>query len=186
MSAPLLLPASARTSRPWKNGGGKTQDVLAVPPGSGMDDFKWRISIAEVNSPGPFSQFPGVDRHLAVLSGRMSLAHGGDDERTIGPDDLPYSFPGDQPTFGRPIGGPARDLNLMVRRDRHSGSLHRIVGKSFDCDADVTVIVTLVRTTVSVGPIAMTLAPLDAIVLSNEATVRGDGPLLMAEVRRVR
>lgn len=32
-------------------------------------DFIWRISMARVEQPGPFSAFPGVDRVLAVLEG---------------------------------------------------------------------------------------------------------------------
>lgn len=51
---------------PWKNGGGVTRE-LAVWPGAA--DWRWRLSVAEVASDGPFSNFEGVQRWLAVLSG---------------------------------------------------------------------------------------------------------------------
>ena len=38
---------------PWRNGGGVTREVAVDGPGA--QDFEWRISIADVNEPGPFS-----------------------------------------------------------------------------------------------------------------------------------
>jgi len=57
---------------PWRNGGGVTREVAVG--GSGGQDFNWRISIADVNVPGPFSTFPGVDRIITLVDGvRMDL-----------------------------------------------------------------------------------------------------------------
>ena len=54
---------------PWKNGGGITREVLVEPDPADPAQFLWRISIATVAAPGPFSLFPGVDRSIAVLEG---------------------------------------------------------------------------------------------------------------------
>ncbi len=54
---------------PWKNGGGETVEIAVFPPGAGVDDFDWRISMATVASDGPFSIFPGIDRTLSILDG---------------------------------------------------------------------------------------------------------------------
>ena len=50
---------------PWRNGGGVTREILASG-GSGSDGFDWRISIADVSEPGPFSAFPGFDRVITL------------------------------------------------------------------------------------------------------------------------
>ena len=33
---------------PWKNGMGRTRELAVHPAGAGMDDFIWRVSVAEV------------------------------------------------------------------------------------------------------------------------------------------
>ena len=87
-----LLPAADRVPVPWKNGGGVTREVAAFPDGAGFDDFLWRISMAEVRADGPFSVFPGVDRVLAVLEGRLRLAVEGLAPIEVGPDSPPAIF----------------------------------------------------------------------------------------------
>src|SRR5215472_11228475 len=70
----VILRAAERRAAPWKNGGGLTREVAVHPAGSDLGNFDWRVSIAEVLRGGPFSSFPGVDRHMAVISGRLALA----------------------------------------------------------------------------------------------------------------
>ena len=53
----------------WKNGGGETTEIALFPENAGLNDFDWRISMARVESAGPFSLFPGVDRTLSILEG---------------------------------------------------------------------------------------------------------------------
>lgn len=121
-----LLPAADRLAKPWKNGGGTTSDLVVFPPGAGLDDFGWRLSIAEVAEAGPFSQFPGVDRLLSILEGDLELAVAGDAPVRLTREAGAFPFPGDAPAFGRPLGGPVRDLNLMVRRDGWRGRVDRL------------------------------------------------------------
>ena len=52
----------------WKNDGGWTTEI-AREPGDAARDFLWRISIADIESDGPFSSFPGVARELMLLAG---------------------------------------------------------------------------------------------------------------------
>ncbi|WP_305230098.1 HutD/Ves family protein, partial [Klebsiella pneumoniae] len=54
---------------PWKNGGGSTREIACWPPGAGMEAFGWRISVATIDQPGPFSAFAGVDRQIMLLDG---------------------------------------------------------------------------------------------------------------------
>jgi environmental stress-induced protein Ves len=111
-----ILRANERTAVPWKNGGGTTREVAVFPPGAGFDDFGWRISIADISRGGPFSQFPGIDRTLAMLKGRVSLSIAGRDTIALSADTPPVEFPGDIPASAELSGGTATDLNVMTRR----------------------------------------------------------------------
>src|SRR5882757_7248707 len=101
----VLLHAADRALQPWKNGGGTTQEVAAFPPGSAMDNFDWRVSIAEVRQAGPFSCFEWVDRVLAVIAGELVLTVANMQPLTMAPGDTPYAFPGDVPAYGALRGG---------------------------------------------------------------------------------
>lgn len=61
-----MVGLDAVASTPWRNGGGATRELLAWPD---PRDWAIRLSVAEVERDGPFSQFPGVRRWFAVLSG---------------------------------------------------------------------------------------------------------------------
>jgi environmental stress-induced protein Ves len=117
-----LTPVNARTM-PWKNGGGSTTELIIRPEGLGLSErFLYRVSIADVASSGPFSSFPGVDRHLVVIAGAgMTLTLNG---RAV-PLELhrPVFFSGDDVAAGALLDGPVRDFNLMVDRARASSSL---------------------------------------------------------------
>jgi environmental stress-induced protein Ves len=52
---------------PWKNGLGVTREIAVEPVGASMDDFLWRVSIADVDTASPFSTFPGIDRTIVLL-----------------------------------------------------------------------------------------------------------------------
>jgi len=105
---------------PWRNGGGVTREVAVG--GSGGQDFNWRISIADVNVPGPFSTFPGVDRIITLVDGvRMDLLIDGV-EHVLGLYE-PFTFDGASQTSCTLPNGPTRDLNVMTRRDRRSAAV---------------------------------------------------------------
>jgi environmental stress-induced protein Ves len=117
---PQRFDISAIVPMPWKNGGGSTRELACWPPGAGMDDFDWRISVATIAAPGSFSSFPNVDRTIMLLDGsgvRLRSRDGGIDHRLDMPL-LPFEFSGDAQLDGEPLGGVSTDFNLMVRRDR--------------------------------------------------------------------
>ena len=51
----LLKPADY-VRMPWKNGGGQTTEIVVHPAGATLAEFDWRVSIADVDADGPFSQ----------------------------------------------------------------------------------------------------------------------------------
>ncbi|MGC4024826.1 MAG: HutD family protein [Mesorhizobium sp.] len=110
-----LIRAKDYRRMPWKNGGGETIEIAVFPKGADTSNFDWRVSMARVESDGPFSVFLGIDRTLAILEGagvELSVV-GTETERIV---DTPHSFPGDVETSARLIDGPITDLNVMTRR----------------------------------------------------------------------
>ncbi|GAB3780369.1 HutD/Ves family protein [Dyella agri] len=111
-------------ARPWKNGLGRTRELAVHPPGAGMDDFLWRVSVAEVESAAPFSAFPGIDRVIALLDGEgftMTLDDGRVHALTV--PCAPFAFPGEAGVDVALAGGLSRDFNLMLRRGRARGHI---------------------------------------------------------------
>ncbi|MEZ0220029.1 HutD/Ves family protein [Tardiphaga sp. 1201_B9_N1_1] len=121
-----ILRAANYKVMPWKNGLGSTTEIAIFPANAKLDDFDWRVSMAQVTSDGPFSSFPGIDRTLLVIDGAgIDLnVHGSAsvriDRSTI------HSFPGDQQTSATLIDGPITDLNVMSRRGIVSQHVRRI------------------------------------------------------------
>lgn len=112
---PEIYRRAWRHFAPWKNGGGRTAEILAAPGGAGLDDFAWRISTAEVAASGPFSIFPRVERCLAIIEGdglRLDFADGTLLEAYPGE---PVYFPGDAACDCKLLGSQVLDLNVMVR-----------------------------------------------------------------------
>ncbi|MEJ8812291.1 HutD family protein [Variovorax ureilyticus] len=105
---------------PWKNGGGVTREIVCSPPGAGMDRFDWRVSIATIDRPGPFSAFDGVDRVIMLLDGPGVQLHSGDgriDHRLDVPH-VPFAFDGAVPLDCELLGDTSADFNVMSRRER--------------------------------------------------------------------
>ncbi|HVK64199.1 MAG TPA: HutD family protein, partial [Polyangium sp.] len=122
-----LRPSEYRVM-PWKNGLGTTTEIAIEPPGAGLDDFAWRLSIAELAASGPFSTFPGIERILLQTEGApMELVHEGRGRRRLALF-APYRFDGAWPTHGELGGTPARDFNIMARRAlfRPSAAVHSL------------------------------------------------------------
>ncbi|PTM39160.1 HutD family protein [Bosea sp. 124] len=114
---------------PWKNGGGVTTEIAISPPDASLDDFGWRISMAQVASDGAFSRFPGIDRTLAVLAGPgITLAFADGKSVVLTSDGPPYAFDGACSVEGRLLAGPITDLNVMTRGNHWQQHVRRLAG----------------------------------------------------------
>jgi|SoiMethySBSTD1v2_1073268.scaffolds.fasta_scaffold00642_14 uncharacterized protein len=117
-----VLRTSDYQRMPWKNGGGTTTEIWKQVSPAG--EVLWRLSIADVASDGPFSEFPGIDRWIMVIEGKgMELAVEGQGVHRLDRPFEPFAFPGDAKTDCRLIAGAIRDFNLMVARSFGSGAL---------------------------------------------------------------
>jgi environmental stress-induced protein Ves len=110
---------------PWKNGGGSTTEVAIAPAHATLDNFDWRVSLAHVATPGPFSRFPGIDRTLAVIEGQGIHLTVAGATVTLDRGAPPYFFPGDIEVSAALIDGPIDDLNVMSRRGRYDHRMTR-------------------------------------------------------------
>ena len=61
-----LVSLQAQPEQPWRNGGGMTRELLAFPAPA---QWTVRISVADIQTSGPFSRFDGIERWFAVLDG---------------------------------------------------------------------------------------------------------------------
>ena len=110
---------------PWKNGRGMTLEIIKADV---VDlRFGWRVSAAGVDSDGPFSEFPGIDRWLVVIDGEGLILRPGNAHSKILCRPLQVvAFAGDVPIAAQLLEGVppgVKDLNLMVDRERYSGSM---------------------------------------------------------------
>ncbi|HEX4151448.1 MAG TPA: HutD family protein [Steroidobacteraceae bacterium] len=117
-----IIRQSAFVSVPWKNGGGVTREAIRMPP-SGAS-FHWRLSIAQIDKSGPFSDFAAYRRFMVLLKGggvRLEIAsphdpEGASERRELRAGGDWVQFDGALATNCELIDGPCVDLNLMVSK----------------------------------------------------------------------
>jgi environmental stress-induced protein Ves len=109
--------------QPWKNGGGSTTQMAVE---GDAPRWLWRLSAADVEQSGPFSDFRGYERTIMLLEGDgMDLDIDGRAVTLATPFE-PFVFDGGAKTQCTLRNGPVRDLNLMVDRQRAHGSVQVI------------------------------------------------------------
>lgn len=108
---------------PWANGGGVTTE-LVVHKDESTGRTLWRLSMAGVDTDGPFSHFAGYDRILVLMTGQgLRLSHGNGTEHCLSNVYDMACFPGDLATHATLIGGPVSDFNVIVDRAAFSPSV---------------------------------------------------------------
>ncbi len=108
----VRVDAASVVPQAWRNGGGQTRELLAWPADA---DWRLRISRADIESDGPFSAFPGVERWFAVLQGAGVALTFADAVHPLHPGDAPLRFDGAAAPGCRLLDGATQDLNLMLR-----------------------------------------------------------------------
>lgn len=141
----VILPSEHRRM-PWKNGGGTTTEILVEPEANGgaappPARFRWRLSVADVASDGPFSHFPGYDRHIVLLDGAGMTLDAGRHGRVELARYVPWTFSGDWDVTGILKDGAVRDLNLIVDRARATATLEvRTLATATTVEAPVCIV----------------------------------------------
>lgn len=112
-----ILRESSYTSVPWKNGGGVTREILRSPVEGA--EFDWRLSLATIAAPGPFSTFAGYHRTLVLVGGagvELNFAQHGTSRLSV--PGRAVEFDGAWQTSCTLLDGPSTDLNLIVASAR--------------------------------------------------------------------
>jgi environmental stress-induced protein Ves len=113
----IIMRESDYRAVPWKNGGGVTREILRVPPEPTA--FDWRLSLATIASPGPFSSFDGYHRTLVLVRGPgVELDFGQHGRAKLTMAGQMVSFDGAWQTSCTLLDGPSTDLNLIVSKER--------------------------------------------------------------------
>ncbi|HTA66296.1 MAG TPA: HutD family protein [Xanthomonadaceae bacterium] len=217
---PLLpIPANEYRRVRWRNGQGWTREIatgvmatpaerqasegpqadLRSPAGaSAQVAWDWRLSIAEIEQNGPFSEFAGCDRVLVLLSGQgMNLDFADGTRAELAPPHGRIAFASEQGVQCALVDGPTTDFNAIVRRDHCSMQVyHRpLVGSMvFFAEAGVLWAIHLMagRATVKSGDESAGLNAGDTVLFDNgggDASVRsildGGGDALLVRIQRV-
>jgi environmental stress-induced protein Ves len=123
----LLLPFHASKTMPWKNGGGVTTEIAISPAAATLSEFDWRVSIARIETTGPFSAFPGIDRTLAVLSGAgLTLNVDGRAPLQLLAGNGGVALSGELWAHARVSSGVVEVFNVMTQRSRCNHSFQRV------------------------------------------------------------
>lgn len=110
-----IIPQSQFKAVPWKNGGGMTREAFRMPAQG--DAFVWRLSVAQIDASGPFSDFAAYNRTMVLLKGAgLELGFGNGQQRVLERVGEMAQFDGALSTHCRLLDGPCVDLNLMVAK----------------------------------------------------------------------
>ena len=102
------------TSMPWRNGKGVTLEIARVPPAPA--EFDWRLSLASLDTDGPFSSYPTYQRVVVLVEGAgFTLDFADGSSQVLAEPGAAAVFQGDAEVSCRLHDGPCRDLSLMVR-----------------------------------------------------------------------
>jgi environmental stress-induced protein Ves len=113
----IIMRESSYHAVPWKNGGGMTREILRVPPEPTA--FDWRLSLATIAAPGPFSFFDGYQRTLVLVRGPgVELDFGQHGRTQLSVAGQMASFDGAWQTSCTLLDGASTDLNLIVSKER--------------------------------------------------------------------
>ncbi|MEV6286904.1 HutD family protein [Kribbella sp. NPDC051770] len=174
-----ILRAADQQRVAWRNGAGLTTELAG---GGAASDFAWRVSLADVVEDCEFSVFPDVDRTIVLVEGDGMVLEldGVEHELTRF---VPFGFDGGAAVRCR-VAGPTRDLNLMTRRGRASGTV-AVESAPLTVEAgDHLVVVCLEGSVgVEVEALAETLAAGDVMELDGSARITGAGRVAVIRVR---
>lgn len=123
-----ILTSADYKTMPWKNGLGCTIE-LARDAGQDMQQFLWRISMADVSTNGPFSIFPDRQRLLSILEGeglRLNFVQRGLQQTVRGLDVCAFS--GEDVIESVLLDGPVRDFNLIYSAAHFSAQMKKFNG----------------------------------------------------------
>lgn len=157
---------------PWQNGRGTTLELARHNDAAGA--LLWRLSVADVVEPGPFSPLPGIDRIITLIEGDGFDLDFGDAQSPVSLRSFePVSFSGDWPTTATIVRGPSRDFNVMTARGQITAEVEAGWNGAVDAPL-VYVYVASGNATVVAGSITVCAESGDLIECRQEADLRAN------------
>ncbi|HEX5489284.1 MAG TPA: HutD family protein [Rhodanobacteraceae bacterium] len=188
MPAPRAIRHHEQRDEPWANGTGHTTVVLREPDSA---DWTVRISVANVERDGPFSELPDTRRALVPLDATMTLRFPDGSERRAARLGVLH-FEGSPAPFGVLSEGPTRDFNLMLRGTSLGEVFARTLVDSMllSTGPDIRWLVYVVagRATLRAGTApGLTLDPRDAVLVpadraANRTVIAGAGEIVLVKL----
>lgn len=176
----IRLDAKDYRRQPWRNGMGVSHQIAEARDGEGWAGLVWSFSRTGFSGPVPFSDQPGIDRIITLVSG-TSLVLGARDagpDLNVPPRSGPVAFDG-----GRQLDGIAEGsievVNLMARRGavRIAMAYAGAEAQSFGADT------VLVHACAGEARLELDQPRGGAILLADRATLRFDGEPVVLRVR---
>jgi environmental stress-induced protein Ves len=184
-SAPpsTVLSAAKHRQYRWRNGLGESSEIAAEQVGTTISTG-WRLSIATVEADLAFSSFPGMDRQLMALSQRgLDLDIDGK-RRSLAQWEI-ASFTGEAVVSSVAVTVPTLDLNLMVDRNRHTGTLDASVvcgATEFTSPTGTTMFVVVLDGAISVGDRTVSIHDALRVEPAHTYEARGDATVAIARI----
>jgi len=120
-----LLTAGDFKRVPWANGRGTTLELIRQEDAGGA--LLFRLSVADIVEPGPFSPLPGIDRVITLIDGAgFDLDFGGMRPAEALRPFAPLAFSGDWSTTASAVHGPSRDFNVMTARGKVTAEVEAV------------------------------------------------------------
>ncbi len=181
------LPHSLQRIESWANGAGSTTVIWREP-----DNLQWRIriSVANVDAEGPFSELPDTHRILVPLDAPMTLRFP-DGRELQGVRMQALRFEGTPAPAGLLPQGPTRDFNLMLRGNARGDVFARTLVDSMllppEANARWLVYLDSGRASIRLAAkSALELAPRDAALVVNDTAdrvlIEGAGEIVLAKL----
>jgi environmental stress-induced protein Ves len=174
-------------TKPWKNGKGKTQDILLLPKGSGHFDFDLRFALTPIVEKGIFSSFPEADRVITLIEGEGLSLEFDDKIENLRLFDSLY-FDTSLAPVGEPIGGSVRVINVMVRRAVWEINCCKVVAElQASCGQGEMILLCALSDDCSVliDGVEKILLRYDSLIVTDKCTVKASSqsPILYAHIK---
>jgi environmental stress-induced protein Ves len=181
--ASTVLPAAGHRQYRWRNGLGESSEIAAERVSTTMPTG-WTLSIATVEADLAFSSFPGMDRQLMALSERgLDLDIDGK-RRSLAQWEI-ACFTGEAVVSSVAVTVPSLDLNLMVDRNRQTGTLVTSVvsgATEFTSPTGTTTFVVVLDGVISVGERTVDIHDALRVEPAHTCEARGHATVAIARI----
>lgn len=111
---PVIASYADLSPVPWANGAGETTELVSLTDSAVLTPElrRWRLSIARLERPGPFSSLPGLARTFLITGAEVGLTIDGREHRAS--PESPVRFHGEDRVELTEIAEPCCAVNLMV------------------------------------------------------------------------